>query len=234
MNEIISVLIPVFNREKFLRPAIRSILKQTYKELDIIVYDDGSTDNSIKLVKELIVKDSRIRLIDGKINKGVGHARNELIKTCNTKYAVWQDSDDLADPTRIEKQIERQLSCKEDCIVFTHWIWLYQMGKQWVKRVKNSDKPGFATILFPVNKDILFNTKKIMGGEDWDFLNRMLTKYDQTTVEEVLYHVRFHNDRIGSWKRKTRFNKDFPQELFDKLSYKEIIEYYKENLQEED
>lgn len=234
MNQTVSVLIPMFNREQLIRPAIRSILKQTYKELDIIVYDDGSDDDSIKLVKELIVKDSRVRLIDGKINKGVGHARNELIKSCNTKYAVWQDSDDLSQPTRIEKQMVRQLAFKGDCIVFTHWVWLYQMGKQWVKRIKNSDKPGFATVLFPVDKNILFNTEKIMGGEDWDFLNRMLLKYKQTTVEDVLYHVRFHHDRIGSWKRKTRFNKDFPQELFDKLSYKEIIEYYKENFQTEE
>ncbi len=225
MNDTISVLIPVFNREKYIGEAIQSVLTQTYKELDIIVYDDGSTDNSVNIVKKLMKDDNRIRLIEGIENRGVGRARNELLKTCNTKYACWQDSDDIAHKNKIELQAER----KERGIIFTRWVWLYKMGKQWKERIKNSDSPGFATTMFPVDKSILFDETKILGGEDWDFMKKMQEKYNTEEIKDtVLYYVRFHEDRIGSWKRKTRFNKEFPKEILKK-SYKEIIEYYKEH-----
>ncbi len=228
MNEIISVLIPMFNREEFIYQAIMSILNQTYIELDIIVFDDGSNDNSVEIVKKLMKDDHRIRLIEGIENKGVGHARNELLKACGTKYACWQDSDDIAHQNRIEIQAQ----IKESGLIFTRWVWLYQMGTQWKERVKNSDKQGFATVMFPVNKEILFDTKKMLGGEDWDWLKRMQEKYSEEEVDTVLYYVRWHEDRIGTWKRKTRFNKEFPKEILKK-SYKEIIEYYKKNFGED-
>ena len=71
MNEKISVLIPVFNREKYLYESIMSIINQTYQELDIIIYDDGSTDGSVNIIKKLIEKDNRITLIENKKNRGV-------------------------------------------------------------------------------------------------------------------------------------------------------------------
>lgn len=227
--EKISVLIPVFNREEFIYESVTSILNQTYKKLDIIIYDDGSTDGSVNIIKLLMEKDKRIRLIEGIENKGVGHARNELIKACNTKYACWNDSDDISHSNRIEIQAE----VKESGLIFTRWVWLYKLGKnQWVERIKNSDTLGFATVMFPVDKEILFDPKKILGGEDWDFLERMKKKYSTEEIDTVLYYVRYHEDRIGSWKRKTRFNKEFPKEILKK-SYKEIIEYYKNNFGED-
>lgn len=224
MNEKISVLIPMFNRQEYIYEAVTSILNQTYKNLDVIIYDDGSTDSSINIVKRLMDKDSRIQLIEGKENKGIGHARNMLIEACRTEYACWQDSDDISDPNKIELQIKF-----ENKLVFTHWVWLHNIDNQWVERVKNSDKQGFATLLFPVDKTIKFDPMKKMGGEDWDWIKRMKKKYKEVTIDKILYYVRFHHDRIGAWKRKTRLNTKFPKELIKKLSYKEIIEYYKKH-----
>ena len=218
----------MFNREEFIEEAINSILNQTYKQLDIIVYDDGSTDQSVNIVKNLMKKDKRIRLFQGTQNKGVGYARNQLLRECNTKYACWQDSDDISNSKRIELQIKSQK--QGNYLVFTRWGWLYKMGKQWKERLKNTDAQAFATVLFPVNKTIKFDESKQFGGEDWCWLSRMKKKYNELEVEEIkLYYVRFHEDRIGAWKRKTRFNDKFPKELLNKLSYKEIIEYYKKH-----
>jgi len=224
MSEKISVLIPMFNRQEFIYESLVSILNQTYKELDIIVYDDGSTDSSINIVKRLMEKDKRIRLIEGKENKGIGYARNQLLDACNTEYACWQDSDDISQPNRIELQFEFK-----NKLVFTNWVWLHYIDNQWVIRLKNSDKQGFATLLFPVDKNIKFDITKQLGGEDWDWINRMKKKYGEGIIKQNLYHVRFHHDRIGSWKRKTRLNKDFPRDIIKNSSYKEIIEYYKEH-----
>ncbi len=228
MNDTISVLIPMFNREKFIYEAVMSILKQTYKELDIIIYDDSSTDGSIDIVKKLMKDDNRIRLIEGKENKGVGHARNELLKGCNTAYACWQDSDDIAHKNRIEIQAQ----IKESGLIFTKWVWLIPIGTQWMERIKNSNTKGFATLMFPVDKEILFDSTKILGGEDWLWISAMREKYSEEEVDTLLYYVRSHEDRIGSWKRKTRFNEEFPKEILKK-SYKEIIEYYKKNFGED-
>lgn len=229
MTEKISVLIPVFNREEYIEESVRSILNQTYYNLEIIIYDDGSTDSSINIIENLMKEDKRIRLIKGFTNKGVGHARNELINACKTKYACWHDSDDVSLPKRIELQSQFR-----NKLVFTNWVWLHYIKNKWQIRLKNSDKPGFATLLFPVDKNIKFDVHKVMGGEDWDWINRMREKYKEGIVEEVLYHIRFHNDRIGFWKRKTKLNKKFPQHLINILTYKEILEYYKEHFESND
>lgn len=95
MSECISVLIPMYNRELFIEKSLNSILNQTFTNLDIIIYDDGSHDNSVNIVRKMMVNDRRIRLIEGGINKGVGYARNRLLEVCNTKYAIFHDSDDF-------------------------------------------------------------------------------------------------------------------------------------------
>lgn len=229
MSEKISVLIPMFNREQFIEEAINSISNQTYKDLEILVYDDGSDDKSIEIIEKLMKKDNRIKLIKGIKNKGVGHARNELLNACDTNYACWQDSDDLAHPEKIELQYKERSKYKGSPLIFTKWVWLYQMGKQWRERLKNSDSLGFATVMFRVEKNILFDPLKKLGGEDWHWLKRMQKLYSQIEIEPVLYYVRFHEDRIGSWKRKTRFNDDFPKDVIKNSNYKEIIEYYKKH-----
>lgn len=230
MNETISVLIPMFNRQEFIADAINSIRNQLYNDISIIVYDDGSTDNSVQIVKDLMNKDNRITLIEGKINKGVGHARNKLLMFCTTKYAVWQDSDDIADQRKIDLQFKFQKQLKKDTLIFTRWVWIYKLGKTWEKRIKNSDKPGFATLMFPVKKHILFDETLILGGEDWNWIEKMQKECATIEIEdEILYYVRSHEDRIGQWKRKTKLNQNFPKELLTKLSYKEILEYYKKH-----
>ena len=224
-DKTVSVLIPTFNREKYIKVSLESILNQTYKDLDIIIYDDGSNDNTIPIIEKYMKKDSRIRLIKGKENKGIGFARNKLLEACKTKYACWHDSDDISQPLRIEKQMEKM----DNCLVFCKWFWIAysQKYKRWVNE-REQHSLAFATLLFPVNKSITFNSKLKIGGEDWEWIKKMRKVYIQESViEDICYKVRRHNDRIGAWKRK--FRKKISKELLRKLSYKELIEYYKKH-----
>jgi len=229
MNDKISVLIPMFNRELFIEQSLDSILNQTYKNLDIIVYDDGSTDKSVEIIKSFMKKDNRIRLIEGKVNKGVGYARNQLLENCTTKYACWLDSDDISHLKRIELQYSKLNN--KNLLVFTDWVWLHLIKNSWQGNTRNSNSQAFATLMFPVDKDIKFDIDKKLGGEDWDWIKKMKEKYQETNVDKILYYVRFHNDRIGTWKRKIRedLGGKIGKEIIDKLSYKELIEYYKKN-----
>ena len=92
-EEKISVLIPCFNTEKFLSKCLDSVINQTYKCVEIIVLNDGSTDNSLKIMNEYANKDNRIKVISRE-NRGVAYSRNELIQNSTGQYIVFVDSDD--------------------------------------------------------------------------------------------------------------------------------------------
>ncbi len=92
-NDLISIIVPVYNVEKFLPQCIESIINQTYKNLEIILVDDGSTDSSFKICNEYANKDSRIKVIQ-KTNGGLSDARNKGMEICTGDYIGFVDSDD--------------------------------------------------------------------------------------------------------------------------------------------
>ena len=94
MNELISIIIPIYNTEKYLKKCIDSVILQSYYNIEIILVNDGSTDNSLNICKEYKKKDKRIKLIDKK-NGGLSDARNVGIKNSKGKYIGFVDSDDF-------------------------------------------------------------------------------------------------------------------------------------------
>lgn len=100
-NPLVSVIVPVYNVEKYLEQCLNSILGQTYKNLEIIVVDDGSTDSSSKIINEYKKKDSRIVVISQK-NQGLSAARNTGIKKAQGDYIMFVDSDDWIAPDIVE------------------------------------------------------------------------------------------------------------------------------------
>ena len=93
----VSVVIPVYNTEKYVREAVESIMNQTLRELEIIIINDGSTDNSLQVVEELAAADSRIQVYS-QANQGGSVARNAGIARAYGKYIYFMDSDDYLDP----------------------------------------------------------------------------------------------------------------------------------------
>lgn len=102
---LISVIIPIYNCEKWINETIESVLKQTYKELEIIVINDCSTDNSGKIIEEYQKKDSRIKILQNPINKGVADTRNYGISQAKGEYIALLDGDDIWMEEKIEKQL---------------------------------------------------------------------------------------------------------------------------------
>ena len=94
MDVIFSVVIPIFNSEKFLSDTIKSVINQKNKKTEIILVNDNSSDNSKKICSFYKKKFSFIKLINNKINHGVGYCRNQAIKNAKGKYIVFLDSDD--------------------------------------------------------------------------------------------------------------------------------------------
>jgi len=105
-DQIISVVMAVYNDEKFLSDAIESILKQSYSDFEFIIVNDGSTDNSVAIISRFQKLDKRIVFIDRKENKGLPYSLNESITLAKGKYIARMDSDDVAVEDRFEKQID--------------------------------------------------------------------------------------------------------------------------------
>lgn len=98
----ISVIVPIYNACKHLRPALDSILAQTLREIEIICVDDGSTDTSLDMLKIYQKMDNRIRIVT-ETNAGPGHARNNGLKRARGKYVAFLDADDFFEPEMLEK-----------------------------------------------------------------------------------------------------------------------------------
>jgi glycosyltransferase involved in cell wall biosynthesis len=107
MNKnLISVLLPVFNAEKDINVAIQSILNQSYKDLELLIIDDGSTDNSYQICMNISEQDNRVKVFRNHNNLGLTKSLNLLINESNGKYLARQDADDWSEETRFEKQLK--------------------------------------------------------------------------------------------------------------------------------
>ena len=103
---LVSVIIPAFNAQNYLIDAVDSIKNQTYTNLEIIIIDDGSTDNTYVVAQKLTQGDARVVLYKNEKNMYIAKTRNKAIMLCKGKYIVWQDADDISQPQRIMHQVE--------------------------------------------------------------------------------------------------------------------------------
>ena len=98
----ISILVPVYNVERYLNQCLDSILQQTFRDFEVICINDGSTDHSLEIIKSFIAKDKRFKLID-KINTGYGHSMNQGLSQCQGEYISIIESDDYIQPDMLER-----------------------------------------------------------------------------------------------------------------------------------
>lgn len=119
--DIVSIVVPVYNVEKFLKECLDSICTQTYTNLEIILIDDGSTDSSGKICDDYAKLDKRIKIFHNK-NYGVSYSRNLGIKEANGKYIVFIDSDDVIESNYIEISVEMIKKDNSDIVIVAHDI----------------------------------------------------------------------------------------------------------------
>lgn len=105
MNNLVSIVTPVYNAEKFISDTIESVQKQSYKNWELILVDDCSTDNSVKIIEEFAKTDNRIKLIKQNNNGGPALARNKGIEVSTGNYLCFIDADDLWDTEKLNKQV---------------------------------------------------------------------------------------------------------------------------------
>ncbi len=130
---LVSILMPAYNSERFIGEAIDSILNQSYTNFELIIFDDGSSDGTRKVIESY--NDSRIVKVLSDKNYGVVKARNEMIDRAKGKYIALMDADDIADPTRLETQIE--VLEAGDCDICGSAQWVLDEASSRIKKSKD-------------------------------------------------------------------------------------------------
>ncbi|MBS9767326.1 MAG: glycosyltransferase family 2 protein [Flavobacteriaceae bacterium] len=104
-SQLVSIIMPLYNCEKYIAETINSVLLQTYTNWELLIVDDCSADNSVEIVKKFAEKDTRIKLYEFTNNSGTSNARNKAIKMSKGRYIAFLDSDDIWLPEKLAKQI---------------------------------------------------------------------------------------------------------------------------------
>lgn len=199
--ELISIIVPIYNVEKYLRKCIDSILSQTYTNLEIILIDDGSTDGCGKICEEYAKKDNRILSIH-KENGGLPDARNAGLKVFKGDYVVFIDSDDFIEPQAIELLYKLYKENNVSCSMFLTRI-VYEWSNLDTKLLDLSEVKtlvltqdetmrglfsltSYTNYLFQVATNKLYPRKlikntffKISANEDTEFNSRIFLKTDK-------------------------------------------------------
>ena len=116
MNELVSIITPSYNSEKYIVETIESVIHQTYKNWELIIVDDCSSDATATIVKNFVDEDSRIHFLQLSKNSGAGIARQTALNHANGKYIAFLDADDIWKPEKLEKQVG---FLKRENLVFT-------------------------------------------------------------------------------------------------------------------
>ncbi len=141
-KDLISIIVPVYNVEKYVEQCLESLIDQTYSNIEIIAVDDGSKDNSKKVVQNLMKKDKRIKYFY-KENGGLSSARNYGINKSKGEYLLFIDSDDFVDYDMVEKMYEKAKKTKAE-VVISPVTYIYENS---VKKDKNAGESQFDSSL---------------------------------------------------------------------------------------
>lgn len=162
-NGLISIIVPVFNVEKYLRRCINSIIKQTYKNLEIIIIDDGSTDGSPVICDDFREKDSRIKVIH-QSNGGLSKARNKGIELASGDFIAFVDADDYIAPTMYEELKNNMDEFNSDISICQY----YKCFRFFKQTAKGSNNTG--VYKFKKKFDNLYNDNKVISYYAWNKL----------------------------------------------------------------
>jgi len=205
---LISVVLPVYNGEKYLIEAIDSILVQTFVDFELIMIDDGSTDGSYRILQEYENRDARLRVFTRK-NQGLVATLNEGIELARGKWIARMDQDDIALPQRFEKQLSWLEKTGAD--ICGSWVQRFGTYDKRVVRLHQKDEVIKTEILFSspfVHPSVMMRTvlaKKLHydasceKAEDYDLWVRAAVEgWKMTNVPEVLLWYRVHSAQIST------------------------------------
>lgn len=242
MQPLVSIVLPVYNGEQFLRKSIDSVIAQTFQNWELLILDDCSTDATPDIAKEYAQKDSRILYhrneknlrLPGNLNKGFSLAKGE--------YLTWTSDDNMYRPTAIEKLVRALQENPDAHLAFAscriidendnpvEFIMVNELSK---KRIVGVDSVGACFLYTRKAYETVgdYDTAYILV-EDFDYWQRIFHHFDTVTIEEILYDYRYHSGALTSTMKQEVHAKTLEQVLlknragFGKLDFLQTYYYY--------
>lgn len=223
-NPSISVLMPVYNAGQYLDESISSILKQSYTNFEFLIFNDGSTDNSVAVIEKYLAADSRIKLFDSRENKGYLVHLNEGLRIAKGEFIARMDSDDISMPSRFEKQIKRLTTESADIIGSNVILWngnKKYAGKKSRQALTHTELETQMFFGIPVyHPAVLFKREMVDNGdyyydgefypaEDYELWSRLLRRYRFANIKEPLLCYRVSSWQISNQKKTVQQNNAF-------------------------
>lgn len=211
IDDLVSIITPLYNAEKYISDTIESVLNQTYEKWEMIIVDDCSSDKGVEIVEKYQKKDERIRLIRLEKNSGSAISRNKGIEEARGRYIAFLDSDDIWHREKLEKQISFMRQ-NNYVFTFTKYQFMSEDGKLMNKVINVPKKVDYkrALILNPIGCLTAIYDSKIIGkvyfpiikkSEDYGFWLKILKMgYYGHGLNEVLAYYRIRRNSLSANK----------------------------------
>ena len=176
MNELISIVVPIYNTEKYLEKCLKSLIEQTYSNFEIICVNDSSTDDSLKIVDKYMKKNDKIKIINKNKNEGVIKARLDAYRICKGEYICNVDSDDFLEKDSIEKSYKFLKKENLDISLFdSYYFWSNKNLKKINKLENGTILNGVEAFIKTLNWEIaalgIYRKKIIFQNLDENYFN---------------------------------------------------------------
>ncbi len=219
-NTLISIVMPVYNTERFLHASLNSILKQTYENWELICVDDASTDNSLKILKSYAKKDKRIHVFGQNTNQGVSRTANFALRKAKGTLVARMDADDIMLPRRIEKQVRFLNNNPKVVAVGGQCLLINEKGKKIGSKSFPLNHEAIYKMIYqamPIQQPTLMISKKLLPkgfiwyekefttAEEVDLLFRLFNFGKIANLPDFTLKYRLHGNNISLKNPKETF-----------------------------
>lgn len=211
-NPLVSIIMPAYNAEKFIKESIESVINQSYKNWELLIVDDCSKDLTSKIIENFSLKDKRIKIFQQEKNKGVVKTRNKALKESKGRYVAFLDSDDLWEKKKLEIQI-KYMEKNKIYMSYTGYSYISESGK-FLKEIKvpkslnykqalKGNQIGCLTVVVDKNYVGNFEMPDLKHEDYATWLNILKNDIVAYGILENLAKYRKVNNSLSSNKLKT-------------------------------
>lgn len=242
MQPLISIVLPIYNGEKYMRQSIDSVISQTFTNWELLIVDDGSTDQTAAIAQEYECMDARIHYYKNPHNMRLPRTLNRGFSLAKGDYLTWTSDDNIYYPAALEKMYAALTEEKKE-FVFASCDVIDGDGKIVECIMVNDRAVKIMAGANPVGACFLYSRKAYEATgeydpemtlvEDFDYWQRISMKFPPACISEKLYAYRWHDGALTSTMRKDAFNKTLEQCLlknrsgFGKLDWESLFYYYR-------
>lgn len=213
---LVSVVMSVYNSQAYLKEAIDSVLSQSYSNFEFIIINDGSTDNSLSIIKSY--NDKRIVFINNDCNKGLIYSLNKGIEVAKGEFIARMDSDDVSLPDRLSLQVKQFLSNPSAVIVGSDYFLLNGNKQMYIKNINDSDYQKAVLLFTPCfchptvmiknvfKENYIQYNSNFIHAEDYKLWTDLYSFGDFMNVNKPLLKYRHHSLQVSNLKNESQLN----------------------------